>query len=145
MYFGWALMPIHYLATGVTDVNSNEGVAALDVDFLADMVALFSEPWSPSDYDQDVMLTSGKTVYRVREGIERFFITDINNPAASAEAQSDITAMYDQVGTEVANYNHVPGGGNVLFMDGHVEFIKYPGEFPVCKTWAAFFELASGL
>ena len=143
MYFGWALMPIHYLLPGVTDVNA--GIDALDTFFLTDMIALFSDPWSPSDYEQDVPLTSGKTVYRLREGIERFFITDINNPAASAEAQSDITTMYDQVGTEVANYNHVPGGGNVLFMDGHVEFIKYPGEFPVCRTWAVFFELAGSM
>jgi hypothetical protein len=30
-----------------------------------------------------------KTIYRLREGIERFFITDINNPAASAKAQSE--------------------------------------------------------
>nr|AUN37043.1 hypothetical protein [uncultured bacterium] len=28
------------------------------------------------------------TIYRLREGIERFYITDINNPAASAAAQS---------------------------------------------------------
>jgi prepilin-type processing-associated H-X9-DG protein len=81
----------------------------------------------------------------LREGIERFFITDINNPAASAQAQSEITVMYDQAGTDVENYNHIPGGANVLFMDGHVEFIKYPGEFPVCKTWVTFFDLAGSL
>jgi prepilin-type N-terminal cleavage/methylation domain-containing protein/prepilin-type processing-associated H-X9-DG protein len=144
-YFGWALMPAHYLAAGVTDVNSNEGIDALEGTFLFDMLALFSAPWSPDDYDQDVGLTSGKTVYRLREGIERFFITDINNPAASAQAQSEITVMYDQAGTDVENYNHIPGGANVLFMDGHVEFIKYPGEFPVCKTWVTFFDLAGSL
>jgi len=32
--------------------------------------------------------------------------------------------------------NHIPGGCNVLYMDGHVAFIRYPGEWPVCKTWA---------
>ena len=36
----------------------------------------------------------GNTVYRLREGIERFTITDINNPAASATAQSDIFVMF---------------------------------------------------
>jgi prepilin-type processing-associated H-X9-DG protein len=79
-------------------------------------------------------------VYRLREGIERFFITDINNPAAGAQAQSELPVMYDQVGTSVETYNHVPGGGNVLFMDGHVEFIKYPGDYPVCRTWASFMD-----
>jgi len=62
---------------------------------------------------------------RLREGIERFFITDINNPAASAQAQSTIVMMWDMVGEEPAAYNHVPGGANVLYMDGHVEFIRY--------------------
>ena len=62
---------------------------------------------------------------RLREGIERFFITDINNPAGSAEAQSSIAVMFDFLSTEVENYNHVPGGANVLYMDGHVEFHRY--------------------
>jgi prepilin-type processing-associated H-X9-DG protein len=30
---------------------------------------------------------------------------------------------------------HGPDGGNVLFMDGHVEFIKYPGKFPMTKAF----------
>jgi len=67
------------------------------------------------------------TIYRLREGIERFLITDINNPAGSAKAQSDIFIMFDQLGTDIAvkDFNHVPGGCNVLYMDGHVEFIRY--------------------
>jgi prepilin-type processing-associated H-X9-DG protein len=36
----------------------------------------------------------------------------------------------DVSGDYAGNFNHVPGGGNVLYMDGHVEFIKYPGEAP---------------
>lgn len=76
------------------------------------------------------------TVYRLREGIERFMITDINNPAASAKAQSEIYIMWDLVSGNVANFNHVPGGANVLYMDGHVQFIRYPGEPPVAKGLA---------
>jgi len=72
----------------------------------------------------------GATVYRLREGIERFMITDINNPAASARAQSEIQIMFDMIGTGVATkyFNHIPGGSNCLYMDGHVEFIRYPGD-----------------
>jgi prepilin-type N-terminal cleavage/methylation domain-containing protein/prepilin-type processing-associated H-X9-DG protein len=73
---------------------------------------------------------------RLREGIERFFITDINNPAAGAKAQTTIPAMRDAWSSldptqswldpqQVAMFNHMPGGCNVLFMDGHVEFQKY--------------------
>jgi len=78
----------------------------------------------------------GTTVYHLREGIERFMITDINNPAASAQAQSETWVMFDALSTEVSNYNHVPGGCNVLYMDGHVEFIRYPGEQPVTEVMA---------
>ena len=76
------------------------------------------------------------TLYYLREGIERFFITDINNPAASATAQSDLVVYYDLVSTTVAEFNHVPGGSNVLYMDGHVEFVKFPGDFPVSRAWS---------
>jgi prepilin-type processing-associated H-X9-DG protein len=90
------------------------------------------------------------TIYRLREGIERFFITDINNPAASAKAQSEIPIQWDTWGDTSKNYggwaagvhgasaasgiqifNHVPGGCNVLFLDGHTEFIKYKVAYPV--------------
>jgi len=81
----------------------------------------------------------GDKVLRLREGIERFFITDINNPAASAQAQSTIAVQWDTFGDfgDSANtaggtvFNHVPGGCNVLYMDGHSKFIKYPGDYPV--------------
>jgi prepilin-type N-terminal cleavage/methylation domain-containing protein/prepilin-type processing-associated H-X9-DG protein len=78
----------------------------------------------------------GETVYRLREGIERFMITDINNPAGSAHAQSEIFIMLDALSTEVQNYNHVPGGANALYLDGHVEFIRYPGDEPVTEPMA---------
>jgi prepilin-type N-terminal cleavage/methylation domain-containing protein/prepilin-type processing-associated H-X9-DG protein len=80
----------------------------------------------------------GNTIYRLREGIERFMITNINNPAGSSIAQSDLPVMWDRVVSFVPGigagqnegvrlFNHVPGGANVLFMDGHVKFIRYPG------------------
>ena len=72
------------------------------------------------------------TLYRLREGIERFFITDINNPAASSVAQSELAVYWDVLSMAIHDFNHIPGGSNVLYMDGHVEFIRYPSEdFPV--------------
>ncbi|HDP35540.1 MAG TPA: hypothetical protein ENN29_10575, partial [Candidatus Hydrogenedentes bacterium] len=65
------------------------------------------------------------TIYRLREGVERFMITDINNPGASAMAQSTLPLMFDHIAVAVTMFNHVPGGSNVLFMDGHVEFQRY--------------------
>jgi prepilin-type N-terminal cleavage/methylation domain-containing protein/prepilin-type processing-associated H-X9-DG protein len=66
------------------------------------------------------------TAYRLREGIERFLITDINNPAASAQAQSELAVMMDNIADAAESFNHIPGGANILFMDGHVEYGDYP-------------------
>jgi prepilin-type processing-associated H-X9-DG protein len=74
----------------------------------------------------------GGSIYRLREGIERFMITDINNPAGSAMAQSALPVMWDMSHLDFGGFsgpgtfNHVPAGANVLFMDGHVKFYKYP-------------------
>ncbi len=78
----------------------------------------------------------GDVVYRLREGIERFLITDINNPGAQSKAQSSVWTMFDIVasGDKASYFNHIPGGCNVLYMDGHVEFIRYDkneGKAPV--------------
>jgi len=86
--------------------------------------------------DSGIGTGGGDSVMRLREGIERFLITDINNPAGSAMAQSQIFVMYDLLNLDAAGYNHVPGGANVLYMDGHVEFIKYPGKAPLSEGMA---------
>jgi len=93
----------------------------------------------------------GSTHYRLKEGIERFLITDINNPAGSAVAQSELSVMCDSIaanmsheiswaGDEIRLFNHLPGGANVLYMDGHVEFQRYPdGEYPANPGCARLF------
>ncbi len=89
-----------------------------------------------------------KTIYRLREGIERFLITDINNPAATAQAQSTIFIMMDQLSAAgaIEFFNHIPGGCNVLYLDGHVDFLRYipnpqnanppPGTAPIISSVA---------
>jgi prepilin-type N-terminal cleavage/methylation domain-containing protein/prepilin-type processing-associated H-X9-DG protein len=108
---------------------------------------------SATDHDEDNVLDPADTslnygngdtdtVFRLREGIERALITDINNPGASARAQSEVFIMFDQVSTDAGAYNHVPGGVNCLFLDGHVDFIRYPGpaDSPVTRSFAAVVE-----
>ncbi len=87
----------------------------------------------------------GNTIYRLREGIERFLITDINNPSASAKAQSEIFVMLDQlgIGSDSVLFNHIPGGCNVLYLDGHCEFIRYPTKAPVNEAVANAMSLFS--
>ena len=80
----------------------------------------------------------------LKEGIERFMITDINNPAGSAQAQSETWIMSDDVslvGDRANLMNHIPGGGNVLYLDGHVEFVKWRTESPMSVAAAGIWAL----
>jgi len=77
--------------------------------------------------------SGGNVIPRLKEGVERFMITDINNPAASAKAQSTVAIMWDRIGSDGSNrenFAHIPGGCNALYMDGHVSWSKYVGDYP---------------
>jgi len=92
---------------------------------------LFAQSWSFVD-------EFGEThqVLRLKEGMERFQITDINNPSRANISQSSVPVMYDRIDLDPLGFNHLPGGTNVLYMDGHVEWVKYPGPFPTDRAWA---------
>ena len=106
-----------------------------------------SDPASDTVFDDDVACSvpgegngGGDTIYRFREGIERFLITNINDPGADTLSQSNLAVMWDHISLEPssgATFNHVPGGCNVLFMDGHTSFLRYPDTFPGSKNWAS--------
>jgi prepilin-type N-terminal cleavage/methylation domain-containing protein/prepilin-type processing-associated H-X9-DG protein len=128
-YWGW-MIPGEKLRT--TD-DSTTMASVIDGD-----AAHMGNQWR----DIDVVLPHGddpdETVRLMwlKEGIERFLITDINNPAGAAKAQSTVPVWYDNMNFDTGDYSpgdiqegfaHIPGGTNVLFMDGHVEFAKYPG------------------
>ena len=146
-YFGWALsLPgITDDTTVFTDYMEIFGHPAFQVhplfaDFLSVIASMTSamEGTDPAALDKDLS-SNALTVYRLREGIERFFITDINNPAASAKAQSEVPVMCDWVTSSLTDdnqFNHIPGGSNVLYLDGHVQFIRYMDEWPVTPLFA---------
>jgi prepilin-type N-terminal cleavage/methylation domain-containing protein/prepilin-type processing-associated H-X9-DG protein len=147
MYFGWVLDrakdtddPVEFNGFMVPSQLANGFI----------QIGLMLDDKEPSAWDTDVTGLSpygnggGDTLYRMREGIERFMITDINNPAASAMAQSSLFVIFDAVSSipgSFASFNHVPGGSNVLYMDGHVEFVKYPdpAKFPCTTSWPQMF------
>ncbi len=142
-YFGFAIANNSWLEVWDLDNNGLDQTEAIAVG--AQLINIFLNP------DEDFSISfpvnpsvpevSGqtRTVHRMREGIERFFITDINNPAGSSQAQSTISVMFDSVSPIQANYNHIPGGSNILYMDGHVGFVKYPSDqFPVSQEYATF-------
>jgi prepilin-type N-terminal cleavage/methylation domain-containing protein/prepilin-type processing-associated H-X9-DG protein len=150
-YYAWALKPAHYLRAPIeATINAPDFDmdAQMDTGFkdkLVEMIIAATVTHDMTVFDKDMEYTHADlgavAIYRLREGIERFFITDINNPAGSAVAQSEIAIMNDMLSAQIVVLettaaNHVPGGGNVLYMDGHVEFIRYPGEWPICASWS---------
>jgi len=130
-YIGYLLEPARYRdAAGATALLQN--TMALDMPGGMDPENTFGSDWPVAV--PGTGNGGGDTIRRLRDGIERFLVTDVNNPAANAHAQSDIPIAWDVIMRMGEHYNHIPGGGNTLYLDGHVEFIRYAsgdaGEFP---------------
>jgi prepilin-type N-terminal cleavage/methylation domain-containing protein/prepilin-type processing-associated H-X9-DG protein len=126
------------ITTFITDFNTEFYVDGCIIGATCATESGFSENIETMD-----ALGNDVTFLFLREGVERFMITDINNPAASAQAQSTTWIMNDDVSLVPGRpdlMNHIPGGGNVLYLDGHVGFVKYATESPfsiaACGIWA---------
>ena len=151
-YYAWAIMNRDLLGRNPdgTLVDQNKQPfefygGDINADFIVGMLEIKDgyAAWvagtaTDSFFDADAS-AGDTTIYRLREGIERFFITDINNPASSSLAQSTVWIMVDDMQSGNPDMmNHLPGGCNVLYMDGHVDFLRYPSETPVSVAWAVF-------
>ena len=69
------------------------------------------------------------TILKLTENISRFMITDINGSVGGSIATADsmVPIMFAHTGVSSNGFNHAVGGSNVLFLDGHVEFVLYDG------------------
>lgn len=87
-----------------------------------DLIDLVSQrqQLASAQYNADLETPEGATIPRLREGIERFLITDINNPAGSATPQSRIPILFESL--EALQNKTSRTGAHTLYMDGHVEF-----------------------
>ncbi|MBX3176880.1 MAG: hypothetical protein KF886_05955 [Candidatus Hydrogenedentes bacterium] len=129
-YLGWIVTTRMIEEVGTKDVSPAFRDAFREV-LEGDSPEAFGQSWSFTDE-----FGEQRQVLRLKEGIERFQITDINNPSTANISQSIVAVMYDRIDLDPRGFNHVPGGTNVLFMDGHVEWVKYPGPFPTNRAWA---------
>ena len=141
-YLGWAFNERVILKPGVTvpeDVPANADASALisfALSFLNAELVSAALPYATGDLSPEEQAQFKENdlgpIPRLRMGIERFFVTDINNPAASAKAASDLPVMWDEIAYHggATAFNHVPGGGNCLYMDGHVRWLGWHTEFP---------------
>jgi prepilin-type processing-associated H-X9-DG protein len=121
-YLGYAVTSDNDVATYCTEYKQCVGKGkVLDGDL--------SVPTGTGSCGGDVLL-------QLKEGVQRFFITDINNPASVKMQFCSIPVLIERP------ENHGSVGGNVLFIDGHVEFMRFPGQWPMTeKTIAALKEL----
>jgi prepilin-type N-terminal cleavage/methylation domain-containing protein/prepilin-type processing-associated H-X9-DG protein len=85
--------------------------------------------------------SGGPTLNRLSAGVDRFLITDINVIFTGQEAgASTVPLMWDQISTNIVEFSHVPAGQNVLYLDGHVSFLRYDMNsttFPSSPFYAA--------
>ncbi len=128
-YLGWAIRPDVMVDIATGDA-SPAFMEAFEQQLRTGPIENLTSNWRFLD-DEGL----DQQVFRLKDGIERFFITDINQPAASVLSESEIPTMFDRISMRVSDFNHVPGGANVLYMDGHVKFVRYPSEFPCNRAW----------
>jgi prepilin-type processing-associated H-X9-DG protein len=110
---------------------------------------------SPEDYDKDIVVPEGKgnpietdyemsflrrgnIIYRITEGGGCLF--SIPNWVGSRFSPgSEIPIMWDNLSHE--RNRHRPLGGNVLYLDGHVEFLRLGSKFPMTETFMRMLEV----
>ena len=146
-YTGWLFMDaVNFLADKAGTEGSGVGGRFEGADYqntpllelaeanVASEGAASDEDFKFSDAFAGTQVGNGNTLFRLREGIERFMVTDVNNPGTSQSAQTAIPVMWDHLTPQITGSSHVPAGMNVLYMDGHVHFEHYTSETPWMVT-----------
>ncbi len=115
--------------------------------------AAFENPDQNADWSSHPNSNVGDvTLYRIHSGVARLLAEEGHIHPAGPDGLSRLAVMWDHlvggVTDGTVNYtegltpwklylNHSPGGSNVLFLDGHVEFVEYgDGRFPVTSAHA---------
>jgi prepilin-type N-terminal cleavage/methylation domain-containing protein/prepilin-type processing-associated H-X9-DG protein len=127
---------LSYVYTGymiMNDVDVLGGFACYEV---LDMYLAISVPLTQGWRDRSINVGSfgftgsgnmgGNLINRLSMGVDRFLISDINDILTGEETGASVVPiMWDQISTVVSEFSHVPAGQNVLYLDGHVNFMRY--------------------
>ncbi len=87
-------------------------------------------------FDEDLKVAPGEgnygtdTLYQLREEIGSVLT---NTPTVDEPLERSLMSEIPLMIERIEN-NHDPKGGHVLYMDGHVEFLPYPGKWPMTET-----------
>ncbi len=143
--------PVSYIYSGYIGTKDSEILATLGTYSWLDEVLPITNPASDGWRDRNMNIasfgfsgsgnTGASTVHRLASGADRFLISDINQILTGrGSGASFIPVMWDQLSTQITQFNHVPAGMNVLYLDGHVEFKRYDrttSDFPMSPLYAA--------
>lgn len=88
---------------------------------------------SPDGYGKDIVVSQGRGIGggNLIPGLGKGMEGLLDDSDIDA---SKIPVIWDKPSNDIAEFSHVPAGVNVLYLDGHVEFIRYPGKFPASET-----------
>lgn len=75
--------------------------------------------------------TPSKDFFRLGRGVEVFFTTNYNDPGAAAKTRASLPVMFETF--DSPGFGRDPDGANVLYLDGHVEYVRFGTEFPVTE------------
>ena len=87
-------------------------------------------------FDEDLKVAPGEgnygtdTLYQLREEIGSVLT---NTPTVDEPLERSLMSEIPLMIERIEN-NHDPKGGHVLYMDGHVEFLPYPGKWPMTEA-----------
>ena len=124
-----------YVYLGWLVTNEKEGLAAID--------AYFNTPTARLGEDLNVPRgmgnRGGSVIHRLTTRADRLLVTKAD--IARAYKAKDVNAAFaalPKLGTIPVMWewpsNH-GDGGHVLYLDGHAEFVPYPGKFPMTKKF----------
>lgn len=95
---------------------------------------------SPDDYDKDIIVPDGSgnaggtVIHRLQLDADRFLGEETGlDPEYPG---SEVPIAWDRPYVDPSRFSHQPAGGNVVYLDGHVDFIKYGEKFPMTEAFA---------
>jgi prepilin-type N-terminal cleavage/methylation domain-containing protein/prepilin-type processing-associated H-X9-DG protein len=147
----WCIDPLSYVYVGYMLMTDSETLAGLSMYTWVETQLPVSDPvtdgWrnrngNAASFNMTGSGAVGKnTIYRLGANVDRFLISDINVIITGLEVgASTVPIMWDQISTDITEFSHVPAGQNVLYLDGHVEFMRYEKgstKFPTSPLYAA--------
>jgi prepilin-type processing-associated H-X9-DG protein len=105
---------------------------------------------SLEEYYGDIIVPEGKgngggdVIHRLTAGVDRFLVEDINEVFGAVETPaSTVPIIWDRPYTDPERFSHQYEdgiGGNVCYLDGHVEFVRFGEKFPMTETMARLLE-----